>query len=251
MLDGKTGALWCGVDPTGAMCEGDDSLRTRPIPITGGNLGGPATIADFDGDGRPEVGVAGGTAYAVYDFNRPDEELVFPNGDLPPLPGAMFPRWSAATQDNSSGCTGSSVFDFQGDGAAEVVYQDECKLHIFDGKTGAPQLELPSSSLTVHEYPLVVDVDGDGHAELVNVANLSGPQQNETCVLADPDFEPRRGVYVYGAESSDWVATREVWTQHSYHVSNADDAGHVPFEEAANWLTAGLNNFRQNPPLSE
>jgi hypothetical protein len=55
VLDGKTGKLWCGVDPTGVMCEGNDALRTPPIAIKGSNLGGPATIADFDGDGRPEA----------------------------------------------------------------------------------------------------------------------------------------------------------------------------------------------------
>jgi hypothetical protein len=62
VLDGKTGKLWCGIDPTGVMCEGNDALRTQPIAIKGSNLGGPATIADFDGDGRPEAGIAGGAA---------------------------------------------------------------------------------------------------------------------------------------------------------------------------------------------
>ena len=42
VIDGATGKLWCGVDPTGVACEADEGLRTQPIKIEGGNLGGPA-----------------------------------------------------------------------------------------------------------------------------------------------------------------------------------------------------------------
>ncbi len=176
VLDGKTGLLWCGRDPTGAACEADPKLRTQPVAVEGFNLGGPATIADFDGDGRPEAGIAGGTAYALYDFNRAGEEVVLAAGEAEPEPGAMFVRWTTATQDASSSSTGSSVFDFQSDGAAEVSYQDECNIYILDGRTGFPQLVLPNSSGTVHEYPLVVDVDGGGPGEVLTGANLpQGP----------------------------------------------------------------------------
>ena len=247
ILDGLTGKLWCGVDPTGVMCMNNDALRTKPIPIKGSNLGGPATIADFDGDGRPEVGIAGGVAYAVYDFNRKDEEIVKPMADPVPAAGAMYVRWSKTTQDNSSACTGSSVFDFQGDGAAEVGYQDECKVYFYDGKTGTSQLEIPNSSGTVHEFPLVVDVDGDGNAEVLAVANLSEAGPNATCTMKNPSFMARKGVFSYGAGSDNWVPTRKVWTQHTYHVTDADSTGNVPLMENPNWTSdPPLNNFRQN-----
>src|SRR5690606_15040144 len=55
VLDGSTGLAWCGVDPTGALCAQNDALRTEPATIVGGGIGGPPTIADFDGDGRPEI----------------------------------------------------------------------------------------------------------------------------------------------------------------------------------------------------
>lgn len=238
-LNGQSGLLWCGVDPSDAMCVTTPALRTPPLAIPGGtssNRGGPPTIADFDADGRPEIGIAGGYAYSVYDINRTGEDIVQPIGDPAPAAGALFVRWSEATQDLSSNATGSSVFDFQGDGAAEVVYADECFMRVYSGTDGTVQLELPNSSATIHEYPLVVDVDADGNSEILIVAN------DKVCTGQTPRF----GLYVYGDVNDEWVPTRRVWTQHSYHVTNATSAGNVPMVEPDNWTTAGLNNYRQN-----
>ncbi len=248
ILDGATGKLWCGIDPTGVKCEGNDAMRTQPIPIAGGNLGGPATIADLDGDGRPEFGLTTGNDYRVYDLNRPGEVIVKPLNDPPPAAGAIFTRWAAKVLDKSSASTGSSVFDFQGDGKLEVVYQDECFARIYDGATGTIRLEVMNSSATIHEYPLVADIDGDGQAELLIVANRSVAAARAGCLAATPDWITRQGVFSYGASAGvePWVGAREVWTQHTYHVSNAQPNGNVPLMEQANWTVAGLNNFRQN-----
>ena len=240
VLDGRTGLLWCGRDPTGAACT-TAALRTQPLAIPGGatqNRGGPPTIADFDGDGRPEIGVAGGHSYSVYDLARPGEDLT---GVTPaPAPGAIFTRWSQVTQDLSSNASGSSVFDFQGDGAAEVVYNDECYMRVYSGTDGRVQLTIPSTTGTIHEYPLVVDVDGDGNSEIMVVAN------DANAAVDCPGVTPRRGLYVYGDARDQWVPTRRVWTQHSYHVTNATSAGNVPLTEDDNWTQPGLNNYRQN-----
>lgn len=186
--------------------------------IPGGGVGGPPTIADYDGDGLPEIGVAGAVRYAVFEHT-----------------GAL--KWQATTQDGSSNRTGSSVFDFNGDGAAEVVYRDELFLRIYAGSTGAVLFQTPMSSCTWYEYVLVADVDADGEAEIVAVAN-------NNC-----NFGPQRGVFVFGATNGDWVPTRRVWNQHTYHITNIAESGAVPTNEPANWLTpAGVpyNNFRQN-----
>ncbi len=241
-LDGQTGALWCGTDPTGAACAGG-APRTPPLAIPGGDdagRGGPPTIADFDADGRPEIGVAGGASYSLYDLARAGEDIVQPAGDPAPAPGAIFVRWSAATQDLSSNATGSSVFDFQGDGVAEVVYGDECYMRVYRGTDGAIELEVPSSTATIHEYPLVVDVDGDNNSEILIVANQSN--NADDC----PSVPGRQGLFVYGDAADRWVPTRKVWTQHAYHVTNATSAGNVPTAEADNWDQPGLNNYRQN-----
>ena len=221
------------------VLAGDTGLPwANPVTIPGGGRGGPPTVADFDGDGRPELATAGGGSYTVYDIYRPGEEI--PAG-LTPAPGDVFERWSNVTQDQSSNATGSSVFDFQGDGAAEVVYADECYMRVYDGATGTVLLEVESSSATIHEYPLVVDVDDDGNSEILVVANDSGSNCG-----AIAGYTERRGVFVYGDAFDRWVGTRRVWTSHAYHVTNATSAGNAPVAELDNWTQEGLNNYRQN-----
>jgi hypothetical protein len=240
-LDGQTGALFCAIDPSDALCVADPSKRTQPIAIPGGtanNIGGPPTVADFDGDARPEIGVAGGHSYSVFDLARPGEDLA----GISPVPaaGALFVRWTKATQDLSSNATGSSVFDFQGDGSAEVVYNDECNVWVYSGVDGHVQLQLPNTTGTIHEYPLVVDVDGDGNSEILVVAN-DGNAASEC-----PGQAAKRGLYVFGDPMDRWVPTRKVWTQHAYHVTNATTDGNVPLAEPNNWAQPALDDYRKN-----
>ncbi len=246
ILDGATGELWCGIDPTGVACAGNDAARTQPIPLPGGGRGGPPTIADFDGDGRPEIGVAGALAYTLFDINRAGEDVVQPAGDLPPAPGEIYVRWSNDTQEDTfSQSTGSSVFDFQGDGVAEVVYNDQCYLYVFNGQTGDSILQLENSSATIHEYPLVADIDADGNSEFLVVAN-DRDIDNDPNPCSAPGYEYHRGVRAFGDPNEQWVRTRRVWTSHAYHVTNADSSGLTPFDEENNWEIEGLNNYRQN-----
>ena len=238
VLEGSTGATELG-----------------PVPIPGNYVGGPPTVADFDGDGSPEIGVAGGQAYVVYNPNYGTSTLET--------------VWQHDTKDTSSARTGSSVFDFEGDGRAEVVYSDECFLRVLDGQTGGLRFAAPNTTFTATEALIVADVDGDAHAEIVRVSNSA----NWDCDLppwseADPDtgrpawVPPAGGTYyqgltVFGDAQNSWVGTRTLWNQHAYHVSNVcdgDDAaceagetyGALPSNSVDNWDLDWLNNFRQN-----
>jgi hypothetical protein len=238
VLNGQNGLLFCAQ----ATCT--TMQLAQPIAIPGGttkNIGGPPTIADFDADGRPEVGVAGGYSYSVYDLYRPAEDVTV--STTTPSVGQLFVKWTKTTQDLSSNATGSSVFDFQGDGSSEVVYQDECNVWVYSGTDGRTQLQIPNLTGTIHEYPLVVDADGDGNSEILVVANEDGTNPNG-CAL--PTGVNRKGLFMYGDANDKWVPTRKVWTQHAYHVTNANTAGNVPLAETNNWATPGLNDYRKN-----
>jgi hypothetical protein len=189
--------------------------------LPGGGRGGPPTIADVDGDGQPEIGVAGRTAYTVFETD-----------------GSI--KWSTTVQDLSSNVTGSSVFDFEGDGRAEIAYADELNLRIYDGRTGQVRVQIPNTSGTTLEYPLIVDVDGDSYAELVLTSNPSGSGPTTS------------GVRVYKAQTGHWAATRSIWNEHSYHITNINDDGTVPRNEQPSWLahnTYRLNTFLDHNPL--
>ncbi|MEZ4450191.1 MAG: FG-GAP-like repeat-containing protein [Nannocystaceae bacterium] len=190
--------------------------------------GGPPTIAEFDGDGHPDVGVAGGIGYAV--FNGKD--LADPN-----VADADTLVWIKQTQDCSSSFTGSSVYDFDGDGRAEVVYGDELYLRIYRGFDGKVLQQICNTSGTLHEYPLIADVDGDGHADIVAASN------NYSGFVCAGNLKTT-GVRVFSNPT--WTRTRKIWNQHSYHVTNVNDDGTVPAKEAPNWKQPGLNNYRQN-----
>ena len=193
--------------------------------------GGPPTIADFDGDGTPDVALAGGIGYVVFDGKK----LMDPS-----VSGPDTILWGKTTTDCSSASTGSTVFDFNGDGKAEVVYSDEKVLRIYEGATGTELFSTCNTTATLIENPIVADVDNDGHADIIVVSNSYGGQ---TCQDGSAGMS---GIRIFGDENHAWVRTRRVWNQHSYHVTNIDESGAIPANEPANWKQKGLNNFRQN-----
>lgn len=307
--------------------------------------GGPPTVADFDGDGFPEVGMAARSFYTVFDpdcLTTTDPATGLPYGprtatsmggetitgtciqsatacDDSTSSSTVCPSgilWQRSTQDNSSSVTGSSVFDFEADGSAEVVYADECFVRIYSGKTGEVLFSQFHASATWSENPVVADVDGNLRAELVIPSQGSGvncdgslengvdrqfagihcdqdadcvsqscvdglcrctssadccgerdattcetthgfkcstppawaPGQGNTCRAGRPTAP--MGIRVYSDQADRWVRSRTIWSQHAYSVTHIDEAGQVARTSnwSQNWLTDGLNNFRQNVP---
>jgi hypothetical protein len=209
--DGKK--YWGPVDINQGKADLNDKCK--------GCGGGPPTVADFDGDGKPEIAAAAGYGYVIFEHD-----------------GA--PKWFKVTQDISSRTTGSSVFDFEGDGKAEVVYGDELLLRIYNGVDGAVLFSRCNTSGTLQEYPVIVDVDNDDHAEIV-VAN-----NNYAFKACSDGTASKTGIRVLSDAKNNWVRTRRIWNQHTYHVTNVDEDGKIPKVEARNWDNPSLNNFRQN-----
>jgi hypothetical protein len=271
--------------------------------LGGGVAGGAPNIDDFDGDGFPEIATALSDFYQVIDLQAPDatncpawdsalDDRGAPPQDNPErtpggascnddadcdLPGTtcnelagrcvcLHNGWKRDTEDDSSRVTSSSVFDFNGDGAAEVVYGDECYFRVYDGASGGVYLALPSVSRTIIENPVVADVDNDGNAEIVFIANNWVEQCNEADAdrngwdpgeqlsdwpdgMVDIDSLPS-GITVLGDPTDTWVAARRVWNQHAYHVTNVLESGAIPQHEPENWkpLNGRLyNTYRSQP----
>jgi RHS repeat-associated protein len=177
------------------------------------DLGGSPTIADFDNDNRPEIGVAGATHYVVFETDGKE-------------------KWRKKINDASSLCTGSSVFDFEGDGSAEAVYADQDSLRIYRGSDGQTLFKMAIGSGTYTELPVITDVDNDGNAEIVIISNTLN------------NFNHNRGIYVIGDANDTWVNTRKIWNQHDYHITNISENGTVPRFENPSWLA--YNSYRQN-----
>ena len=195
------------------LLEHDLSVIWGPVvfPVTPIN-GGIPIVGDFDGDGAPEIGVSELERFYVFDSD-----------------GTLL--WDAFTQENSHG-NGASAFDFDGDSALEVLYADAVNLHILDGRTGAIRFITELGNVTAYEAAIPVDVDGDGNVEVVAVSSF-GTITGGVC-----------GVFVYGDANDQWVQSRGVWNQHSYHITNVNDDGTIPVNEVPSWTS--VNSYRSN-----
>lgn len=164
----------------------------KPIPrpagaTTGSNNGGAPNIGHFLGNKQMQFGLAGGDYYLVYDAKG--NEI-----------------WRQQTLDHSSSSTGSTLFDLNGDGKVEVLYNDEQAFRIYDGATGEVLWSVANPSGTLWEYPLVVDVDADHSADII----ISAPNLGGIRLFTDP--------------SKKWVNTRNLWNQYSYFPEIVGDS---------------------------
>lgn len=184
------------------------ALLWGPIEIEGATHVSPPTIADLSGDGRPNIIAASG------------DQLVVLHAD-----GTEY--WSAPVQD-LTGMAGMTVFDFEGDGIPEVVYADEVSLYAFDGRTGEIKFQTDEHfSLTMAEYPVVADIDGDGQAEVL--------------VCHEGGFR-RPAITAFAADEGHWAPARKLWNQHAYWRDHINDDLTVPAEAESTFSTH--NSFR-------
>ncbi|MFK8165471.1 MAG: HYR domain-containing protein [Lewinella sp.] len=197
------------------------------VPNT--SSGGRINIGDFDGDGDVELGFAGRNIYIVRNYIDTD-------GDADPNNGTWADLWRKTGLDDGSQRTGSTLFDFDGNGTVEVVYSEEENLFIYDGPTGNELFRIQSRAGTRTEYPLVADVNGDGTAEIIVTSqSLNGPR-----------FSGTGWVSVYESANQPWVPARRVWNQHGYNVTNVNNDLTIPQFQQDNLAPAlgqRYNNF--------
>lgn len=169
-------------------------------------------VGDLDGDGYPEIVVSATNWVYVFEHN-------------------LILKWQAPSSDQT-GASGPTTFDFEGDGRAEVVYADEGSVFIWDGLTGSEKYRADRGSRTIFDNPVIVDVDNNGHADILLA--MESP-------LGSVGMH---GLIAYTNDKENWVATRRVWNQHSYHITNVSESGIVPAFEGAGWLDH--NVYRSN-----
>ena len=201
-----------------------NSGQTPSIPFCG----------DLDGNGTPEI-----------IFNHPDAMRTFTFDASQPNKIRLMHNASALGETG-----GFAVFDFNQDGRNEIIYRTETQLGIVDGVTLADiTTPITCHSGTVSEYPIVADVNGDGHAEIIVTAN-------------DTLFNNQRVPYsgdlrVYGSrQAGAWGSARTVWNQFNYNSVNINEDLTVPshqFNIATRFPngTEPFNSFlRQTPTLN-
>ena len=190
-------------------------MRSASQSNTTGN-GGHANIADFDSDGRPEIGLAGRNVYVVIDDN------VSGMGEL----------WSVFSTDNSQR-TGSTVYDFHADGFYEVIYRDEDSLYVYNGLDGSVMASIACGAGTRMEYPVVADVDDNGQSEVVCACqDVPGPSNSGNDYIS-----------MFRSTDYPWVSARKVWNQHNYFEVNVNDDLTIPAVLQDHALVPGSNNF--------
>ncbi len=200
-------------------------------------------MADFDGDGVPDFGLSSSTNYYVYALKCAGQPK--PADCKGTDPGVL---WQKATHDVSSGGTASSVFDFNGDGKAEVVYRDECWLRVYNGPDGKTLVAANVTSGTALELPIIADVDNDGHADIV--LGSDNIQQSGNCPTSaevetlTPWTGYTSGLMVFKDPDDRWMPSRPLWNQSTYHITNINDDLSVPTTEVDNFRS--FNNYRQN-----
>ncbi|MCL1942693.1 MAG: FG-GAP-like repeat-containing protein [Candidatus Azobacteroides sp.] len=177
--------------------------------LTGAMIGSPvfvdggisrAFVGDIDGDGSPDIAFTCGYSMYAFRYDKAADSFVM--------------MWQGTTSD-ASGCTTMSMFDFDQNGEAELVYRDETKLRILNknGIDVLPNGGIDCLSATHTEYPIVVDFDKDGHADILVSGAMPGANRNtDTRIMW------------FGSQTpGQWAPCRSVWNQHGFNPAYIDE----------------------------
>ena len=191
--------------------------------------GSRALVADVNNDGYPEILFSYASGMTGYRYDSATQSLQ--------------QMWQQNTSDES-GATTMTAFDFNLDGNVEVVYRDQSHMRIIDGTTGMNRTQFNCMAPTASEYPVVVDLDRDGQAEIITSHNTY-----------EIDHSLKSQLMVFNAPTNTtWAPARYVWNQHAYNTVNVNNNLTIPtvnfnpatsFTDPDNIVRRSFNNFLQ------
>jgi hypothetical protein len=198
-----TGGAISTANPMFYVWDGDTPVQigdSHVIPNVGRRISRPFA-GNITGDHHPEIAFTYTNKMAAYEYI--------------PASNTFYRLWDKVTTD-ASGATTMTVFDFNRDGEEEIVYRDQDSLRIIN-KLGNTVARFFCGSATHTEYPVVVDLDRDGHADIVVSGYLPGDTGGGVRLI-------RYGSITPGA----WTSARSVWNQHGYNAVHVNDDLTIP-----------------------
>ncbi len=172
-----------------AAYDTDGSFLWDVLPGTIGNS--DLVVANMDDDIYPEIAVNG--------------VVISHDGEIQ----------SRRSFNDSSNFTHPTAFDFLGTGKYQVIVNDEPSVY-FNFGSGVPLYRYNNvGSFTQGEEPIVVDIDRDGHAEILIF-------QNDGLTLLEDQEDL-------------WPGTRSFWKQHSFYHEMFDDEGNYISGHIKEW----------------
>ncbi|TVQ29435.1 MAG: PASTA domain-containing protein, partial [Wenzhouxiangella sp.] len=227
---------WSNANPTPTLgCP--TAIQVPDLPTSSPGFRAGLIVADIAGDGKPRIVIGNRTNSDGPERNR----VIAFNADGTPF-------WSVPALLSS----GASVrvnqinaFDLTGNGVMEIIITGVNGTVVLNGRNGQTLFEIPADddnpglgTSTGQDiiYSIIVDLDGDGAAELVVSSQGS----------AGLDGQTPTGLFVYRDPQNRWMPARQVWNQWVYSVTNINPDLSIPSVPERNWLTPGLNNYRVN-----
>ena len=185
-----------------------NNLACAPIKLSTSFTGKSIPlITDFDNDGTLEILIdcchESDHGLRAYHFS--------------PSSSSFQHLWSLFINEDSYSNI-ATLFDFNNDGINELLYTDNSHLRIHD--VGGPQpvqlSVIDCGEISIMHVPIVADVDKDGSSEIIVTGKAGGEVQANTMLK------------VYKSATEPWRATRPVWNQYMYHVTNVNEDLTIP-----------------------
>lgn len=170
------------------------------------------------GGSRVSIGNVNSDSYPELFFSYEKKLVGFSyNSDATNVSDKLVQKWITNSTDGVGGTSALAMFDFDQDGKSELIYQDGTNLRIIDGDTGNDKQILKNYSSSGSGYPVIVDFDGDKHADIL----VAG---------AETQIETTTNVRIkwLSGEKNDWAPARSVWNQLAYNVTHVNKDLTIP-----------------------